>query len=107
MGLIPKHALFRDCFFVSLKVALCRVAHSFFKSFGVVSYDIIWALPKRLEYSIEKSKERLQGFHFHSPAQETFICEVEVLKSEMTSCELVVEGEFASVLTMEEWGWSE
>ena len=30
-----------------------------------------------------------------------------MLKSEMTSCELVVEGEFASVLTMEEWGWSE
>ncbi len=42
-----------------------------------------------------------------SCAKETFICEVEVLKSEMTACEVVVEGEFASEATMEEWGWSE
>lgn len=40
-------------------------------------------------------------------AQETFMCEVEVIKAEMTSCELVVEGQFVSQATMEEWGFSE
>lgn len=40
-------------------------------------------------------------------AQETFICEVEIIKSEMTQCELTVEGEFVSQATMEAWGWSE
>lgn len=29
------------------------------------------------------------------------------MKSEMTSCELVVEGEFVTEDTMYEWGWSE
>jgi len=44
----------------------------------------------------------------HQTSQETFICEVEVLKSEMTSCEVTVEGEFVSEATMQdEWGWSE
>ena len=40
-------------------------------------------------------------------AQETFIAEVEVLRSEMMSCKLVVEGEFVSTEKMEEWGFSE
>ena len=40
-------------------------------------------------------------------AQETFICEVEIMKSELTECEVTVEGEFVSQSTMEEWGWSE
>lgn len=35
------------------------------------------------------------------------MCEVEVMKSEMESCELTVEGEFVSQAKMEEWGWSE
>ena len=42
-----------------------------------------------------------------SCAQETFIAEVEVLRSEMMSCKLVVEGEFVSTEKMEEWGFSE
>ena len=40
-------------------------------------------------------------------AEETFVCEVEILKSEMTECEVVVEGQFVSEAAMEEWGWSE
>lgn len=41
------------------------------------------------------------------PAKETFICEVDVLKAEMESCELTIEGEFISEAKMEEMGWSE
>lgn len=40
-------------------------------------------------------------------AKETFICEVEVLRSEMESSELVIEGEFASEADMADWGFSE
>lgn len=32
---------------------------------------------------------------------------MEVLRSEMMSCKLVVEGEFVSTEKMEEWGFSE
>ena len=41
------------------------------------------------------------------PAKETFICEVDVMKAELESCELTVEGEFISEAKMEEMGWSE
>lgn len=44
----------------------------------------------------------------HSAAKETFITEVYVIREEMKSSEVVVEGEFASEETMsEQWGWSE
>lgn len=39
--------------------------------------------------------------------QETFVSEVEILRSEMESSEVVVEGEFASESQMEEWNFSE
>ena len=35
------------------------------------------------------------------------MCEVEVMKSEMTESQVTVEGEFVSQATMESWGWSE
>lgn len=40
-------------------------------------------------------------------AQETFINEVEIIRSELESAELVIEGQFVSVATMEEWGRTE
>ena len=39
--------------------------------------------------------------------QETFVSEVEILRNEMESSEVVVEGEFASESQMEEWNFSE
>ena len=44
---------------------------------------------------------------FQPVAQETFISEVEIIRSEMESQEVVVEGEYASEQTMTEWGFSE
>ena len=41
------------------------------------------------------------------PAQETFVAEVEVMRMEMKSCDLVVEGEFWSEEKMYEMGYSE
>jgi len=35
------------------------------------------------------------------------VSEVEVLRSEMESTEVTIEGEFAAQSTMEEWGFSE
>ena len=41
------------------------------------------------------------------PSQETFVAEVEVMRMEMKSCDLVVEGEFWSEEKMYEQGFSE
>ena len=40
-------------------------------------------------------------------SKETFKAEVEVLRSEWLESEVVIEGEYVSVATMEEWGFSE
>lgn len=40
-------------------------------------------------------------------AQETFICEVEIIREELRQCELIIEGEFVTEEEMEKWGWSE
>ena len=42
-----------------------------------------------------------------TPAQETFIAEVEVLREEMQSTEVVIEGEFLSHVDMTDKGMSE
>ena len=55
--------------------------------------------PRYFHFGIFPSSNRI--------AKETFICEVEVMKSEMMECELNIEGEFVSQDTMESWGWSE
>ena len=39
--------------------------------------------------------------------KDTFISEVEFMRSEMLESEVVIEGEYASVQTMREWGFSE
>ena len=41
------------------------------------------------------------------PAQETFIAEVEVLREEMQSTEVVIEGEYLSHVGMTEKGMTE
>ena len=42
-----------------------------------------------------------------SPAKETFLTEVEVLREELMESEVVIEGEFASEAQLMEWGFSE
>ncbi|CAE7894099.1 unnamed protein product, partial [Symbiodinium necroappetens] len=39
--------------------------------------------------------------------QATFISEVDVMRQQMIESEVVIEGEFASVETMQEWGFTE
>ena len=56
--------------------------------------------------SVKWTHSRLSNTYL-LPTKETFICEVEVMKSELTESEVTVEGEFVSQSTMEEWGWSE
>ncbi|CAK9080269.1 Uncharacterized protein SCF082_LOCUS38276 [Durusdinium trenchii] len=43
----------------------------------------------------------------YDPDWDTFVEEVEIMRAEMKETELVIEGEFVTVQTMEEWGWSE
>ena len=91
-----------------LKEELCRPQVSklgIFLGMGNPIYKQTHALVQRLLYSL-----KLCFFvtrYLPRLAQETFICEVEIMKCELTECEVTVEGEFVSHSTMEEWGWSE
>lgn len=48
-----------------------------------------------------------KGSHTMTHPKETFVIEVEIIKSEMESSEVVVEGEYMSTEKMEELGYSE
>ena len=44
---------------------------------------------------------------YNKAAEATFMSEVEVMRAELIENEVVVEGEYASVEAMQEWGFTE